>query len=93
MWIQKFRTIKIRWPLIAGNLPYVSNKLKKKLVFTLGENFTAEEKDAYLEQLQNQKTEIEKEIKKFKQKKTHLCVFFRPSMMQSKKPSCIQFPN
>ena len=56
-----------RWKLTI-----VSNKLKKKLVFTLGENFTAEEKDEYLEQLQKQKTEIEKEIKKVQAKKDTL---------------------
>lgn len=53
-------------------LSLISNKLQKKLEFTLGKNFTAEQKEDYFFQLKNQKTEIEQKIEKVKAKKDAL---------------------
>ena len=54
------------------NLTLISNKLQKKLEFTLGENFTSEQKTSYFEQLQSQKSEIKSQIKKVRGKKDAL---------------------
>lgn len=54
------------------NLTLISNKLQKKLVFTLGENFTAEQKEDYFTQLEKQKKEIEHQLEKVSGKKDAL---------------------
>ena len=54
------------------NLTLISNKLQKKLIFTLGENFTAEQKEDYLKQLKKQKAEIKRQLEKVKGKKDAL---------------------
>ena len=46
------------------SLSLINNKLQKKLIFALGENFTSEQKENYLIQLQKQKTKVEKQIEK-----------------------------
>ena len=53
-------------------LTLISNKLQKKLAYTLGENFTAEQKEDYFHQLEKQKAEIEQQIEKVKEKKDAL---------------------
>lgn len=54
------------------SLSLINNKLQKKLIFALGENFTSEQKENYLIQLQKQKTEIETQIEKVQGKKQAL---------------------
>lgn len=54
------------------SLSLINNKLQKKLIFALGENFTSEQKENYLIQLQKQKTEIERQIEKVQGKKQAL---------------------
>lgn len=54
------------------SLSLINNKLQKKLIFALGENFTSEQKEKYLIQLQKQKTEIERQIEKVQGKKQAL---------------------
>ena len=54
------------------NLTSISNKLQKKLVYTLGENFTAEQKQDYFTQLKKQKTEIKRQLEKVQGKKDAL---------------------
>lgn len=54
------------------NLTVISNKLQKKLVFTLGENFTAEQEKDYFTQLKKQKADIKRQIEKVKSKKDAL---------------------
>ena len=54
------------------SLSLINNKLQKKLIFALGENFTSEQKEKYLIQLQKQKTEIETLIEKVQGKKQAL---------------------
>ena len=54
------------------NLTLISNKLQKKLIFTLGENFTAEQKEDYFNQLKKQKSEIKRQLEKVKGKKDAL---------------------
>lgn len=54
------------------SLSLINNKLQKKLIFALGENFTSEQKEKYLIQLQKQKTEIETQIEKVQGKKQAL---------------------
>ncbi len=54
------------------NLTLISNKLQNKLVFTLGENFTAEQKEDYFIQLEKQKKEIEHQLEKVSGKKDAL---------------------
>lgn len=51
------------------SLSLINNKLQKILIFALGENFTSEQKEKYLIQLQKQKTEIETQIEKVQGKK------------------------
>lgn len=63
---KKFLTTKRR------SLSLINNKLQKKLIFALGENFTSEQKEEYLIQLQKQKTEIETQIEKVQGKKQAL---------------------
>lgn len=46
------------------NLTLISNKLQKKLIFALGENFTSEQKATYIKQLQNQRKNLETQIEK-----------------------------
>ncbi len=53
-------------------LTAITNKLQKKLAFTLGENFTAEQKGEYFDQLQKQKTETERQIEIVQGKKAAL---------------------
>lgn len=54
------------------SLSLINNKLQKKLIFALGENFTSEQKENYLIQLQKQKKEIETQIEKVQGKKQAL---------------------
>ena len=54
------------------NLTVISNKLQKKLVFTLGENFTAEQEKDYFTQLKKQKADIKRQIEKVKGNKDAL---------------------
>jgi hypothetical protein len=54
------------------SLSLINNKLQKKLIFALGENFTSEQKEKYLIQLQKQKKEIETQIEKVQGKKQAL---------------------
>lgn len=54
------------------SLSLINNKLQKKLIFALGENFTSEQKENYLIQLQKQKTEVETQIEKVQGKKQAL---------------------
>lgn len=44
------------------SLTLISNKLQKKLEFTLGKDFTSEQEQKYYELLKKQKTQIQKEI-------------------------------
>ena len=44
------------------NLTLISNKLQKKLEFTLGKDFTSEQEQNYFEQLKNQKTRLQEQI-------------------------------
>ena len=44
------------------NLTLISNKLQKKLEFTLGKDFTSEQELSYFEQLKNQKTRLQEQI-------------------------------
>ena len=53
-------------------LTAITNKLQKKLAFTLGENFTAEQKEEHFDQLQKQKTETERQIEIVQGKKNAL---------------------
>lgn len=54
------------------NLTLISNKLQKKLIFALGENFTSEQKATYIKQLQNQREKLETQIEKVLGKKQAL---------------------
>ena len=44
------------------SLTLISNKLQKKLEFTLGKDFTSEQEQSYFEQLKNQKTRLQEQI-------------------------------
>ena len=44
------------------SLTLISNKLQKKLEFTLGKDFTSEQEQSYFEQLKNQKTRLQQQI-------------------------------
>ena len=54
------------------NLTAISNKLQKKLVYTLGENFTAQQKEDYFDGLKKQKAELKARIEKVQGKKDAL---------------------
>lgn len=59
------------------NLTLISNKLQKKLEFTLGHNFTTQEKEEYFTHLETQKKEIESQIEKVLYKKAALVRLFQ----------------
>lgn len=63
---------KIELTVKRRNLTLLNNKLQKKLEFTLGENYTAEQKEDYFKQLEKQKSEIDRQIEKIKAKKDAL---------------------
>ena len=44
------------------SLTLISNKLQKKLEFTLGKDFTSEQELSYFEQLKNQKIRLQEQI-------------------------------
>lgn len=53
-------------------LTLISSKLKKKMAFAIGKEYTAEQKDEYLVHLQNQKAELEKKMQTVSGKKDAL---------------------
>ena len=59
------------------NLTLISNKLQQKLEFTLGHNFTTQEKEEYFTHLETQKEEIEAQIEKVLYKKAALVRLFQ----------------
>ena len=53
-------------------LTLVSSKLKKKMAFAIGEEYTTEQKNEYIARLQDQKAEVEKKMKTVSGKKDAL---------------------
>ncbi len=53
-------------------LTLISSKLKRKMTFVIGEEYTAEQKNEYLVQLQDQKAEVEKKMQVVSGKKAVL---------------------
>lgn len=54
------------------SLTLVSSKLKKKMAFAIGEEYTAEQKNEYIARLQDQKAEVEKKMQTVSGKKAVL---------------------
>ena len=75
------------------NLTSISNKLQKKLVYTLGENFTAEQKQDYFTQLKKQKTEIKRQLEKVQGKKDALVRLLQAQYAAEEKADLHSVPN
>ena len=67
------------------SLTLISNKLQKKLVFTLGENFSSDQKEDYFTQLKNQKTQIEHQLEIVRGKKEALVRLLEAQYFAEKK--------
>lgn len=67
------------------SLTLISNKLQKKLVFTLGENFSSDQKEDYFTQLKNQKAQIEHQLEIVRGKKEALVRLLESQYFAEKK--------
>lgn len=70
--VSEIQANKDRLAVQRRSLTLVSSKLKKKMAFAIGEEYTMEQKNEYIARLQDQKAEVEKKMRTVSGKKAVL---------------------